>query len=527
MKFLIVIFLSTIITACENITVFFDENDEKIIREVIAKNQQKQQNQQKQPNQPIKPVKTNKYYHNLWDEISANHSLTGYEQDNGLYWHLKWFKENPDYLTRVTKRATPYLKIIVDEVKKRDLPYELALLPIVESAFYPFSYSHGTASGLWQFIPSTGKLYGLRQDFWVDERRDVVKSTNAALNYLENLYTLFGDWQLAIASYNSGPGRVQRAIAKNKKQGKKADFWHIKLPAETRGYLPRLLAVAKLIQNPAEYGQVITPVANKDVLQNILLKEQLDVALIAEFSDLNAAQIYDINPALNRFATPKNYNLLLPIEKVAKFKNSLNNYPTSKRVSWIRYKVKSGDSINRIANKYNVDTQVIKELNALKTNKIIIGDYLLVPLSKQDISFYQGSVDNAENERLSVDKKKIIYTVKKGDSLWEISRRFKVSVKDLIRWNKLPSRTIINIGDKLAIYQQKPTKITTLIKRTKLKPEIKRNITYTVKQGDSLWKIARKFKVGVNDIRTWNNLEQNKALKVGKKLKLEVNIVHD
>jgi membrane-bound lytic murein transglycosylase D len=192
--------------------------------------------------------------HDLWKRISKGNTLKP-RSPKDLYWHIKWFKDNPNYLTRVSKRAQPYLHLVVQEVEKAGLPIELALLPIIESAYYPFSYSHGTASGLWQFIPDTGKLYGLKQNYWVDERRSVIQSTRSAVKYLKNLHTLFkGDWLLALASYNSGPGRVQRAVAKNKAKGRKADFWNISLPKETKGYVPRLLAVAELIKNPHKYG---------------------------------------------------------------------------------------------------------------------------------------------------------------------------------------------------------------------------------------------------------------------------------
>ncbi len=186
----------------------------------------------------------------LWRYI-VNRSRLSATNDKQLYWHIDWFKKHPDYLTRITKRADPYLYLVVQEVERAGLPLEIALLPIVESAYYPFSYSHGTASGLWQFIPSTGKLYGLRDNWWYDGRRDVLASTKAAVKYLKNLNKLFkGDWLLAIAAYNSGPGRVQKAIKANKAQGKPTDFWHLKLPKETKGYVPRLLAVTELIRNP-------------------------------------------------------------------------------------------------------------------------------------------------------------------------------------------------------------------------------------------------------------------------------------
>ena len=280
----------------------------------------------------------------LWQYISNRHTLKARSQKD-LFWHIDWFKKNPDYLTRVTKRAKPYLHLVTKEVEKAGLPIEIALLPIVESAYYPFSYSHGTASGLWQFIPSTGKLYGLKDNWWYDGRRDVLASTKAAVKYLKNLTKLFkGDYLLAIAAYNSGPGRVQKAVRKNKRLGKKADFWHLDLPAETRGYVPRLLAVAELIKHPEKYGQTITPVSNAAQLQVVKLDSQFDLAMISQWADLSLDEIYSLNPGLKRWATPSNlpYRLLLPIDNIDMFEKNLSAQPKSARVRWLRHQVKSG-----------------------------------------------------------------------------------------------------------------------------------------------------------------------------------------
>jgi len=196
------------------------------------------------------------------------------------------------------KRAKPYLYLVTKEVEKAGLPIEIALLPIVESAYYPFSYSHGTASGLWQFIPSTGRLYGLKETWWYDGRRDVLASTKAAVKYLKNLNKLFkGDWLLAIAAYNSGPGRVQKAVRKNKKLGKKADFWHLDLPSETKGYVPRLLAVAELIKSPSLYNQSVTSIDNQPQVRSVVLNSQFDLALISQLDGPGVLdELYSLNP---------------------------------------------------------------------------------------------------------------------------------------------------------------------------------------------------------------------------------------
>ncbi len=461
----------------------------------------------------------------LWQYVAKGHTLKPRSQRD-LYWHIDWFKKNPDYLTRVTKRAEPYLYLVVQEVEKAGLPIELALLPIVESAYYPFSYSHGTASGLWQFIPSTGRLYGLKQNYWVDERRSVIKSTRAAVAYLKNLHKLFkGDWLLAIASYNSGPGRVQRAVKRNKALGKKADFWNISLPEETKGYVPRLLAVAELIRNPDKYGQTITSAANKAKLESVYVYSQLDLSLISQWSGLSLDEIYTLNPDLNRWATPDaaRYELLLPIEKVAGFKKARATYPKSKQLNYKRYTIKSGDSLNKLAAQFNSSVAYIKSINNIKGLKIKRGDKIIIPIPKEPKDYYSLSESQRLEARLNSQKhgKRVIHKVTKGESLWLIANRYNVPVDSIIKCNHLSNATKgLQIGQKLIIWQSPKVKASALKNLTKIGVDIKRTITYRVKAGDSLSKIAHKFGVRVSQLREWNKLSKNKALKIGLKLKI-------
>jgi len=473
----------------------------------------------------IKSTPVKKVEKDLWAHISSGHTLST-RSNKDLYWHLKWFKDNPKYLKRITKRAAPYLYLVTQEVEKAGLPIELALLPIVESAYYPFSYSHGTASGLWQFIPSTGKLYGLKQNYWVDERRSVIRSTRAAVAYLNNLKTLFkGDWLLAIAAYNSGPGRVQRAIKKNKAQGKKTDFWHISLPAETRGYVPRLLAVAELIKNPEKYGQTITPVANKPKLESVYVYSQLDLSLISEWTGMSLDEIYTLNPDLNRWATPdtKRYELLLPIEKVAKFKKARASYPQQKQLNYKRYTVKSGDTLNKLAKKFNSSVVYIQSINSLKGTRITSGQDIIIPIPKQVKDYYSLSEEQRRIQRLNSRRhgKKLIHKVAQGESLWLISNRYEVPVNSIIKWNHLVDATKnLQVGQELMIWQVQKTHASKLKHLTKIKVNIKRTLFYRIKQGDNLSLIAHKFGVQVSQLRQWNKISKNKLLKIGLKLKI-------
>ncbi|SMN10681.1 Membrane-bound lytic murein transglycosylase D precursor [uncultured Candidatus Thioglobus sp.] len=462
---------------------------------------------------------------NLWKHITKGNTLKP-RSSKDIYWHIKWFKEHPDYLTRVTKRAEPYLHLVVREIEAAGLPIELALLPIVESAYYPFSYSHGTASGLWQFIPDTGKLYGLKQNYWVDERRSVILSTRAAVAYLKSLHILFkGDWLLAIASYNSGPGRVQRAVKKNLSLGRKADFWNISLPAETRGYVPRLLAVMELIKNPHKYNQTITAVTNKPKLESVYLYSQLDLSLISQWSGLDLDEIYTLNPDLNRWATPDTprYELLLPLDKVVAFKKAHASYPKQKQLNYRRYKIKSGDSLNKLAKKFDSSVDYIKSINHLKGIKIKRGDMIIIPSPKKASDYYSLSTEQRKLQRFNTKKygKKIIHKVTKGESLWLISNRYSVPSDSIIKWNHLSNATKgLQIGQVLVIWQVQKTKASTLKNLKKIGVKIKRTLTYRVRKGDNLSVIAHKFGVSVSKLRQWNKLPINKPLKIGLKLKI-------
>ena len=466
----------------------------------------------------------------LWRRISKGNTLKPRSQKD-LYWHIKWFKDNPNYLTRVSKRAQPYLHLVVREVEKAGLPIELALLPIVESAYYPFSYSHGTASGLWQFIPDTGKLYGLKQNYWVDERRSVIRSTRSAVKYLKNLHALFkGDWLLAIAGYNSGPGRVQRAIAKNKAKGRKTDFWNISLPKETKGYVPRLLAVAELIKNPRKYGQTITFIANEPKLESVYVYSQLDLSLISQWTGLSLDKLYMLNPDLNRWATPdvSRYELLLPIEKVASFKKARAAYPKKKQLNYKRYTIKSGDSLNKLAKKFNSSVAYIKNINHIEGLKIRHGEKIIIPIPKKSKDYYSLSKDQRTERRLNSQKhgKKFIHKVIKGENLWLISNRYDVPVESIIKWNNLSNTTKgLQIGQKLIIWQVLKVKASKLKDLTKIGVKVKRTINYRIRAGDNLSVIAHKFGVRVSQLRKWNKLSIKKSLKIGKKLKIIKSIV--
>ena len=465
----------------------------------------------------------------LW-RVIADHQEIIVENNPRIQSHIDWISQRPDYLASISKRAEPFLYLVVSELEKEEVPIEIALLPIVESDYYPFSYSHGTATGIWQFIPSTGRMYGLDEDWWHEDRRDVLASTKAAVRYLKDLNRMFdGDWLLSIAAYNAGPGRVQRAIDKNRNQGKRTDYWSLDLPKETEKYVPKLLALGKVLKNPERFNQKLIKIENKPYLEPINLESQFDLALIAQWTNLSIDEIYSFNPGLKRWATPEAlpYTILLPVDVAGDFKEILTNQKNRPKVSWTRYKVKEGDSLSIIAQNFNTTINQIQSVNNINGSLIRANSFLIVPLARESEAYYSLSDVQREKSRLNATKNsdKLIYKVVSGDSLWKISRNFDVTVNDLVRWNKIVPTAPLSIGKELVILIDAKEK-TELAKITNTGIDINRKIVYTVRSGDNLSLIAQKYKVKVSQIRDWNDLNETDILQPGDKLTITINVVN-
>ena len=466
---------------------------------------------------------------NLWRVIADRQEII-VENNPRIQSHIDWISQRPDYLASISKRAEPFLYLVVSELEKEEVPIEIALLPIVESDYYPFSYSHGTATGIWQFIPSTGRMYGLDEDWWHEDRRDVLASTKAAVRYLKDLNRMFdGDWLLSIAAYNAGPGRVQKAIDKNRNQGKRTDYWSLDLPKETEKYVPKLLALGKVLKNPERFNQKLIKIENKPYLEPTKLESQFDLALIAQWTNLSIDEIYSYNPGLKRWATPEAlpYTILLPVDVVGDFKEILTNQKNRPKVSWTRYKVKEGDSLSVIAQSFDTTINQIQSVNNIKGNLIRANSYLIVPLARESEAYYSLSDAQREKSRLNATKNsdKLIYKVVSGDSLWKISRNFDVTVNDLVRWNMIVPTAPLSIGKELVILIDAKEK-TELAKITNTGIDINRKIVYTVRSGDNLSLIAQKYKVKVSQIRDWNDLNETDILQPGDKLTITINVVN-
>lgn len=466
---------------------------------------------------PVKPPANPQQVDDLWQRIAMQFSL-GNETHKRIVAQRNWYQKHPGYMRRVTKRAQPFMHLIVEQIEQQNLPLELALLPIVESAFDPFAYSHGRAAGLWQFIPGTGKRFGLRQSWWYDGRRDVLASTQAALAYLTYLHRYFdGDWLHALAAYNSGEGRVRRAILANQKAGKNTDFWALDLPKETRAYVPKLLALKQLLLNKDSSNFVFPLIKNEQRLSVVPIASQIDLAFAADLAGISLDALHAINPGFNRWATDPNgpHRLLLPLDNATTFTQALAKVDDSQRLNWTRHKVKSGESLLLLAKKYHTSVDIIKKINNLTSNTIRAGKHLLIPVALLELDEYRLSADQrlVALQQQHPQRSKIDYRVQAGDTLWDISRLYKVSHRQLAKWNAMAPGDTLRPGQKLVIWLAKPAH-----------QGVVREVNYQVKNGDSLAVIAKRFKVKLGELVNWNQLDLNKYLQPGQTLKIFVNV---
>jgi membrane-bound lytic murein transglycosylase D len=462
----------------------------------------------------------------IWERVRAGYQLNLDIDRPRLSSQLRWFSSHPSYLDRVSKRGERYLYYIVDELEKAGIPTEIALLPIVESGFDPFGYSHGRASGPWQFIPSTGQMYGLDQTWWYDGRRDIIGSTQAAIAYLTRLHKMFdGDWLHALASYNSGEGTVLRAIRKNKKAGKPTDFWSLDLPKETRAYVPKLIALAKIIKNPEKYNYSTYFIPNKPYFEVVNIGGQLDLAQAAEMADVSIDEVYLLNPGFNQWATSPDgpHRLLMPVSKAKQFRTKLAEIPNKERVTWVRYTVKAGDNLLLVAKQHNTTVNVLQDVNKISSTMIRVGQELMIPVAGNDIESYTLSSHQRllakQSHAPNRNRIKINYTVNSGDSLWLISNKYGTDSKTLARWNNMGLADPLIPGKKLVVWlEPKQSENSTR--------SVMKKVIYTIRSGESLAVVANKFKVSVNDIRDWNpKVGSKKYVQPGDKVTLLVNVV--
>lgn len=477
-----------------------------------------------------KPSEEEEAVSDLWQRLRSGFALDHDASDPRVQAQLNWYRKHPSYIDRVVERGSRYLHYIVTEAEKRGLPTELALLPIVESAFDPFAYSHGRAAGLWQFIPSTGKYFGLTQSWWHDDRRDVIAATDAALTYLDRLANRFnGDYMLALAAYNSGGGTVSSAMRRNRNKNAATDYWSLDLPRETRHYVPKLIALARIFDQPEKYGIELPPLADEPYFEIVETGSQLDLAQAAELAGVDIDEIYLLNPSFNRWATSPDgpHRLLLPREKAETFTAALQNIDPDERVSWRNYEVQSGDTLSTIAKRYSTTPSVIQQVNNLDSHIIRIGQRLMIPsAAKQSGTYALSASERLARKQQSSGKnsngKRVDYTVRSGDTFWDIAREHRVKVRQVASWNGMAPGDPLIPGKKLVIWSK--SKQPNMLASNDRGKGMVRKVGYQVRKGDSLSTIASRFAVNVRDIASWNDLNTSRYLQPGQSLVLYVDI---
>jgi membrane-bound lytic murein transglycosylase D len=534
----------------------------------------------------------------LWNRVRKGYQLDPEYQDKRIEDQMSWFLGHQDYLDRVNMRASRYLWYIEEELEKRNMPTEIALLPIIESAYDPFAYSHARASGVWQFMAPTGKLMGLRLDWWYDGRRDILAATQASFDLLQLLHDdLNNDWLLALAAYNSGEGNVLRAIEKNRRRHQPVDFWHLDLPRETKAYVPKLMAVARIYADPKRYNVYIMPIPNEPYFDVIETGSQIDLAEAAKLADTPLDELYLLNPAFNRWATSPAgpHHLLVPKENAETFRTALMDFPPEKRVRWVHYTVKSGDSVSTIAAQFDTTSHDILLSNSLYSNQnntLRAGTKLMIPVPSS--SQYSLSAKERIEKAISLarhddDNENIAYTVKKGDNFFKIAKLYHVPAKKLAEWNGMAVRDSLRVGRKITVWVNannvrpspipqvapdlgsvtpaagaisasppvtntaatipsdtapaNPAVVTDTISKSPTEPDADKGTAttvvetpasqdkpvaadavaetiYHVKKGDTLWKIAQKFHLTIQQLCKYNGLGSDDPIYKGQELKL-------
>ena len=475
----------------------------------------------------------------LLERLRTGFSMPNINSDLVLY-HQQWYLNRPDYLRRMVERSSRYLHHIIAELNKRGMPTELALLPMVESAYNPMAYSRSHASGLWQFIPSTGKQYKLEQNWWKDGRRDIVASTSAALDYLQYVYEMHGDWQLALASYNWGEGSVGRAIEKNRARGLPTDYLSLTMPNETKNYVPKLQALKNIFSNPKLLSDIgLRVVPNRPYFSTIVQNANIDVKVAARLAEMPVADFVALNPAHNRPVIKSDTPLVIPTDKVDTFMTNLESHQSNDKPlsSWQSYTLRPGEKLEKVAPRFGMTVANLKAVNGI-SGRIKVAPGLTLLVAGSDTGESSDMAALPEQPRLPVADpvpaaSGRTHLVRRGETLAKVAKHYGVSVAELKRLNHLRNDRVAP-GTRLAVAAPSKTTLTKTEIRSKTeKPEPQpakqagkgkpapRITHYTIRRGDTLASIARQFKVDKSDLLRWNRVSPTN-LQVGKTLTIEL-----
>ncbi len=386
----------------------------------------------------------------LWDRIAEGYGVPDLPDDPLVAKWEQYYASRPDYMARSVERSRRYLYHIVTVIEARKMPLDLALLPMVESAYNPTALSTSRASGIWQFVPSTGKVFGLEQNFWFDSRRDIVAATNSALDYLQKLYDMFGDWQLALAAYNWGEGNVQKAIARNQAKGLPTDYASLKMPDETRNYVPKFQAIKNIVADPDKFGITLAEIPDTPYFTVVKVSRKMDVKRAAELAEMPLDEFLLLNPQHNRpvIAGADDYTILLPFDKAEMFaaKLELTDQPL---VTWQAYRLKPHETMAQVAARYGMSEETLRAVNGIGSRaKVPDNHALLVPAERPSEATAQTLV--ATVFTTVPQGRTVYYTVRRGDTVQKVAARYGVSTRDVREWNGL-AQNQVRVGQKLRI----------------------------------------------------------------------------
>ncbi|HAG73741.1 MAG TPA: lytic transglycosylase [Gammaproteobacteria bacterium] len=463
----------------------------------------------------------------LWERLRQGFQLQDHYDHPSVQAYIDNYSTNQRLFDLVTERASPFFFEIIQELEERGLPLELALLPIVESTFDPNAYSQQHAVGLWQFIGSTARSFGVQQDWWYDGRRDPVVSTAAALDYLTVLHSQFSEnWLVAVGAYNTGDGNVRKAIRRSGQDMDALDFWSLPLATETRSHVPKLLALAATVNKGNTAGLELPPIANKPQLQLVNIGSQIDLAQAASLAGISQEVLRDLNPGYLQWATHPDQpqSLLVPIVNAQLLKESIAQADPDRFLTWDRYKIKSGDTLGHIAHRLNTRVDVLQQVNGIPESVIVAGDYLLIP---RNIN----SASQLVNKGFGLEQKSALpnqpsfssppynYRVRAGDNLWKIARKYDLKSSEIAQLNGIEMSSVLRLGQLLnlqlntarniGIGNEIPTEVSSALGRI-----------HSVKRGDSIALIARRSGHHVSDLLNWNSLSKGEIIYPGQQIRL-------
>lgn len=447
----------------------------------------------------------------LWARVIDRFEFTDCASDSQAEQWARWYAEHDEYMKRVLDRARPWLYNIAGELERRDLPGELALLPIVESAYDPFAYSHGRAAGTWQFVSATARERGIEINDFYDGRRDVWAATRAALDYLAYLRGRFGDWNLALAAYNGGQGRVWRAIERNRRAGQPSHWNSLRLPRETLAYVPKLNGLGCLFAEPERFDFRIPVWDNRPQVVRLELDGPIDIVALSVAANLDIADLVAINPGLNGHLTPPSgpHHLMVPAGRADRVREVLPTLESDDMVVWQEVEVRPGDTLSHLAQRHNTTVRALREANRLDSDFLRAGQTLRLASNGQTPADSPHAERYTELDRLQqrlLPTRRFLHQVRPGENLWVIASKYGVTVSELQSWNGLGGNSLIRPGDRIQVRMSQPGGTSSAPRE------------YTVRRGDSLWTIARRHQVSVNDLLRWNSLGKEDVLRPGQTL---------